>query len=149
MHVQSHTTLVAASLLAGLVLPLQALINARLGNALGHPYWAAATQNLVGAMGILAVASCQRLAPPTIPASAPYWAWMGGLLGMIYVLTSLAVAPKIGSVALFTAVISGQLISSVVLDHFGILHDRKPIDWDAAAGILLVSTGAYFILRSK
>ena len=36
---------------------------------------------------------------------------------------------------------------TLLLDHFGVLHERRPIDWTAVAGVLLVGAGAVLIMR--
>src|SRR3569623_1260210 len=81
---------------AGAVLPLQALINARLGAHLGSPLWGAAAQNVIGAVGMLLIIAVMRPPTPGFGAFAgvPAWAWIGGLCGMLYVFSVLFAAPQ-------------------------------------------------------
>ncbi len=141
--------LVVATVFAGALLPLQALVNGRLGGYLQSPPWAATLQNVVGALAMLAVAMAMRPQPPTASqlAAPPLWAWAGGLMGATYVLIALLATPRLGAAPAVVAIMAGQLAASLVFDHFGVLHEKKPIDLQAIVGIALVGVGAVIILR--
>ncbi len=145
----TEITLMAAAVLAGALLPLQALINGRLGAHLANPMWAGALQNTVGALAMIVVAFALRAQFPSAAqlASPPAWAWLGGVLGATYVMIALLATPKLGAGPAIVAMIAGQMVASLALDHFGVLHERKPIDWTAVAGVLLVGAGAFLIMR--
>ena len=142
-------TLIAATMFVGALLPLQALINGRLGAHLANPIWAGAQQHCVGAASMLVVALALRAQFPSAAqlAGPPLWAWLGGALGAAYVMVALIATPRLGAGPAVVAAIAGQLVASLLLDHFGVLHERKPIDWTALAGVLLVGAGAFLILR--
>lgn len=147
---QSNSLLTAMVVIAGALLPVQALINARLAGVFSHPFWAAACQNIVGALAMVMLIAFTRTPALTVPAQPPpWWYWVGGMLGMVYVFAGLSAAPRIGALSLAMSVIAGQLVSSVLLDHFGVLHARRPITLEALGGIALVMAGAYLILRPK
>ncbi len=141
--------LIALTVLAGSLLPLQALINGRLGGHPGSPLWASATQNLVGALSMFCVIVILRPAFPTAGqiGAVPMWGWLGGSLGMVFVFAGLVAAPRLGAAPAMVGVICGQLLSSLALDHFGVLHARRPIDAAAVVGTLLLVGGAVLILR--
>jgi transporter family-2 protein len=147
----SEITLIAGTVVAGALLPLQALINGRLGGHLGSPFWAAALQNLVGAACMLGVVAALRPALPSGGqlAGVPPWAWVGGALGMIYVVVALLAAPRLGAGPAMSGIILGQLVSALLLDHFGVLHERRPIDVTAVAGVLLLAAGAGLLLLRR
>jgi transporter family-2 protein len=141
--------LIVGAILAGALLPLQALVNGRLGQHLGEPTWAAALQNVAGALAMLAVAVALRPQPPSAAqlAAPPLWAWAGGAMGAAYVLIALIATPRLGAGPAAVAIIAGQLAAALLFDHFGVLHARKPIDLQALGGIALVAAGAVIILR--
>ena len=145
----TEITLMAAAVLAGAFLPLQALINGRLGAHLGNPMWAGALQNTVGALAMIVVALALRAQFPSAAqlTSPPIWAWMGGALGAAYVMIALIATPRLGAAAAIVGMIAGQMVASLALDHFGVLHERKPIDLTAVAGVVLVGAGAFLIMR--
>ncbi|NRB72339.1 MAG: DMT family transporter, partial [Xanthomonadales bacterium] len=49
----NHSLAIALAALGGAVLPLQVLINARLGQGLGNASWATAVSFVVGTLGLL------------------------------------------------------------------------------------------------
>ena len=50
---------------------------------------------------------------------APWWAWLGGVFGALFVTTSVIAVPRVGTVATFGAIICGQFIGAVLIDTFG------------------------------
>ena len=144
-----EAALVGFVVLAGALLPLQALINARLGHQLGSPLWGATAQNMIGAAGMLALIALFRPPTPTLGAIAgvPLWAWLGGFCGMVYVFSVLVAAPVLGAARMMVCVIAGQMVASILLDHFGVLHDRRPINLTTVAGAVLLLAGAALVMR--
>lgn len=144
-----EAALIALVVIAGALLPLQALINARLGAQLGSPLWGATVQNMIGAFGMLAVIVVLRPTAPSLSmvAGVPAWAWLGGLFGMIYVFGVLVAAPALGAARMMVCVIAGQMVASILLDHFGVLHARRPITPTTIAGAVLLLSGAALVLR--
>ena len=138
-------------LTAGALLPLQAVINGRLGVQLANPLWASMIQNVVGAGLMALVVLAVRIAPPSAGqlAAVPLWTWVGGFLGAVYVLGVLISAPRLGATRTMVAVITGQLVASLVLDQLGIGQARRPIDLRAMAGVILLAGGAALILGRK
>jgi len=146
---QQRTLLLGLAFTGGALLPIQAIINGRLGAYLGTPFLASTGQNLVGAFAALLLAGlfwpsrfgfAQMAAPPI-------WAWLGGLLGMVYVLAGVIVAPRLGATSMMASVIFGQLVSSLVLDQIGLMHERRPIDGPVIVGVALLLAGSMLILR--
>jgi transporter family-2 protein len=111
--------------------------------------WAGALQNTVGALAMIVVAFALRAQFPSASqlASPPLWAWLGGALGATYVMVALIATPRLGAGPAVVAMIAGQMVASLALDHFGVLHERRPIDLSAVAGVVLVGAGAFLIMR--
>jgi len=133
----------------GAVLPLQALINARLGAATGGPAWAAAISFLVGTagLGLFLALTMQPLPALAATAALPWWAWTGGLLGAVYVAFVIAAVPALGATAMVAFVIVGQLTAAALLDHFGILGAQGALSPQRLLGIGLLVAGAMLVLR--
>jgi transporter family-2 protein len=51
-------------------------------------------------------------------AGAPWWTYMGGSMGIIFIVTSVWVVPRIGVLLFALISISGQLSGAVILDVF-------------------------------
>jgi len=50
----------------------------------------------------------------------------GGLLGATFVFTSLFIAPKLGAAVYVSTGVAGTMISSLILDHYGLIG-FKPV----------------------
>ena len=114
---------VALSVIAGAMLPLQAAINARLARVVGGPIWAAAVSGLVLTIGLGALASVATRAGARTTAlgTLPWWAWTGGLCGAVVLSATTAIAPRLGTASMIALVMTGQVLSSLALDNFGLL----------------------------
>lgn len=117
-------------LAAGCLLGAQPSVNGQLGLNVAHPLQASLISFATG-FGILLVLSVVTgTFPPrmTAPVSQlPWWIWFGGAIGVIMVTTSLILVPKVGSLPWFAAVMTGQIIAAITLDHFGWLGNPKAI----------------------
>ena len=114
--------LVALALLLGVLLPVQAGINAQLRNTLGHPLTAALASFLIGTAGLALGLLFARTPLPSVGgawAASPWWHWVGGLIGAVYVAGAIVLAPRLGAATLIAAVVAGQMLTSLVLDHYG------------------------------
>jgi transporter family-2 protein len=148
-HRSQTLMLIGLAFSGGMFLPIQAIVNGRLAGYLGTPFLASTAQNLVGALAALSLALFFWPARVSLAqvAGTPVWAWTGGLMGMVYVLAGVIVAPRLGTTSLMAVVICGQLVSSLMLDQFGVLHERRAIDGPTLIGVALLFTGAVLILR--
>ncbi len=139
---------IALALMIGILLPLQALINASLGKQTSGPLFASLCSFLVGSAVLLAWWLATR---PAFDASAlarvPWWAWTGGMIGAVFVAASTLLIPRMGAAALICLVVLGQVLGSLLLDHFGVLHERRPIDAMRLVGALLVGGGALLVVK--
>jgi bacterial/archaeal transporter family-2 protein len=123
---------------AGAMLPVQFGINAQLAVWLGSPLRATLVSFAVGT----AVLFARGIADGRDLGAAPWWVWLGGLLGAIYVLGSVVSAPKLGAAALFAFILAGQALTSLTVDHFGwVGFEENPITPGRLLGIALVAAG--------
>lgn len=136
---------------AGAFLPLQVGVNNSLRAGVGSPLIAAFISFLVGSACLLAYALAARTPWPTAAALAnlPSWTWLGGALGAFYVATSIMVAPKLGAANLIGITVAAQLLTSLVLDHYGAIgFAQHGINLWRIAGALLLVAGAILILKN-
>lgn len=108
------------ALLAGAAITVQAGANSQLKESLNDPIGALVVNYILGLVGVVLVAVFVRVPIPAAAkvASTPWWAWTGGLLGILYGLSVVLLASRMGAATLIAAVVTGQLIFSVVVDHF-------------------------------
>ncbi|MBL8990390.1 MAG: DMT family transporter [Phycisphaerae bacterium] len=141
---------IALAVLAGILLPLQAGVNAALRASLAGPVWATFANFFVGAMAASAALALARQPMPTSErfASTPWWAWTGGLCGATLVFASLFSVGRLGYAGLAACLIAGQLLASVAFDHYGILGAAaRELTAARAVGIVLLLCGMALVLR--
>ncbi|MGZ8378933.1 MAG: DMT family transporter [Gemmatirosa sp.] len=142
--------LIPLTLFVGALLALQAGVNTQLRAGLGDAGLAALVSFVVGTLALALFVVVQRPALPDMATLArlPWWYWVGGALGALYVAVVTVVAPRLGAATLTMLVVAGQLAMSLALDHFGLVgFTRKPIDLTRTAGVALVLAGALLTLR--
>lgn len=133
---------------AGAMIPFQAGINAQLAHWIHSPVRAAFVSFVVGtiALLVLSVAIWRPLPSGSRIADAPWWVWIGGLLGAFYVAGSVVVAPRLGAAVLLAAVVAGQLLASLLVDQFGWVGFREHhISAGRAIGMALVLGGVLVV----
>ena len=111
---------VLAILAGGACIATQAPINARLGRAMGDPVLAAAISFGVGFAVLAGLAALRGALPGLANAGAvPWWGWIGGVLGAVYVWAAVWSVGTLGVVTLVAALIAGQMTAALVLDATG------------------------------
>lgn len=141
--------IMALAALGGAGLAVQAPTNAMLGRGLGSPVAAALASFLVGSVALaLIVAFSPHKAGAAALRSGPWYAWLGGFYGALFVAVAAFAAPRIGASALLTFAVAGQLVAAVALDHAGALGlARHPASLMRLAGLVLVMGGAVLVER--
>jgi transporter family-2 protein len=132
------------AVLAGAAIPFQAATNAMIGRALGHPLWATVASLTVSMLMVLPVLLALRVPAPNLTAAlqGPAWGWLGGVAGVIYVTAALMLMPRLGAGTFIVAVIAGQVIVSMLIDHYGWMGlPVRPVTWVRLAGIVLILGG--------
>ena len=130
---------------AGLGITLQTTLNGQLAKGVGGDSVAAALFSFTAGAVCLGVFSLMRggivASLAAIPAQ-PLWSLLGGLLGGGALLSYVVLAPKIGLSALLGLAIAGQIISSLVIDHFGLMGaSERPVSLIKLAGSMVMLAG--------
>jgi transporter family-2 protein len=130
------------------MLPIQFGINAQLANWVDSPLRATFVSFAVGtaALTIVMLAAYRDWPPVDRISGAPWWVWIGGLLGAFYVLGSIVAAPKLGAATLVAVILAGQAVASLLVDHFGwVGFQENPVTPGRIAGIVLVGLGVALV----
>jgi transporter family-2 protein len=139
----SALLLYAPVVAAGMALALQQVLNANLRVGLGSPWWAGTASYLVGLLAMLLVALLAPGPRPTLEAIGnTHWlTWMGGLLGASFIATGILMVPRLGAATTLVLVVVGQMVCSLLVDHFGVLgvpqHSASPVRLAGAALLIL------------
>ncbi|HVX89437.1 MAG TPA: DMT family transporter [Gemmatimonadales bacterium] len=144
------SALILVAILVGVVLPVQSGVNAQLRIGVGHPLLAAFISFAVGTVALLGLNLAVRVPLPAGAAVTriPWWQWTGGLLGASYIFLAIYLAPRVGAAALVASIVAGQMVTSLLLDHFGwVGYPQQPLTVTRAFGALLVIGGVLLIQR--
>lgn len=136
---------------AGVALSAQIGVNNSLRFGLNSSLFAALFSFAIGTVGLLVYAIATRSAWPTMQVllKVPAWAWLGGFLGAFYVITAIFVAPRLGAASLISLIVTAQICTSLVLDHFGLLgFAQHSINLWRLVGALLLITGVIVIVKN-
>ncbi len=150
MKMSQTVLLLSLAIFAGAAIPFQSAMNASLGKSLLSPYFSALTVFIVAILAMLIFIGLSRQGLPTINqfAAAPKWSYLGGILGALYVLLIVILAPKLGIGNVTVLVLTGQVLAAVVIDQFGLLGATvHPINWPRFIGVLLLCVGVYLVKR--
>lgn len=135
--------------LAGACIALQAPLNAQLSRDIGLPIAAAAISFLAGSIVLVAIAAILvRTEHATLhwQAPAPWLFVAGGLLGSVYVTSTILLTPRLGAAAVMALAISGQLLAGLLLDRFGLFGLAvREISLGRALGAALLVAGVLMI----
>jgi transporter family-2 protein len=147
----NYSLAVGLAALGGMLLPIQFLINARLSQGFQSPLWATTISFVVGTLGLLAwMAARGQLGAANWPGALalPWWAWVGGLMGAVYVSLTIITVPVVGPTALVVLLILGQMVAGTALDHFGILTQVEPISLQKLLGLALLFAGTWLVVKA-
>jgi transporter family-2 protein len=79
----------------------------------------------------------------------PWWGWLGGVLGAVYAVATVLLARELGAAPLTALIVTGQLVCSVVLDHFGwVGFTEHAAGLGRIVGCVLMVAGFVLIARS-
>ena len=144
---------ITIGLLAGCLLGTQPSVNGQLGRHLEHPLQASLISFASGTTILLLLTLASGVFPPaftTTPRDLPWWIWFGGAIGVVLVTTSLILVPRVGSLPWFAAVMTGQTVAALVLDHYGLLgNPRAEASPLRLLGAGLLIAGVLVIVQAK
>jgi bacterial/archaeal transporter family-2 protein len=139
---------ILAALLAGVGLATQSPTNAALGRSIGSVTLAALVSFAVGTVILIAAWLSFDRTPLAALRGARPWMLVGGAYGAYFVAAAAFAAPRLGLASMLTIMIASQLLTALVIDHFGLIDlPRAPISWVKVAGVLIVLGGVILVRR--
>ncbi|MFE0017483.1 DMT family transporter [Mesorhizobium sp. NPDC059054] len=144
---------IALALVAGAVLPVQGAVNALLRHDLGGaPFAVGAISFFVATLAMAAVMllvlAFRKTPNPTLGGvqTMPWWGWLGGFAGAIYVTTVFTAIPVIGAAAAVGFTVAGQQVASVFVDRYGWFRlPQRPVSGLRLVGVVLLLAGVAII----
>jgi len=135
----------ALALLAGVLVSLSRQINGRLAlstSAMESSFW----NHIVGLGFITLVALLVGGLFAGAPLDAPWWAYLGGPVGVIFIAAGSWLIPRIGAARTAILIIAGQMVCGVLLD---ILLGAPGEVWARVTGVALILAGMWVAQGGK
>lgn len=135
---------------SGMLMATQAAINGQLGKVLHSPVHAAFISFFVGLVLLIFIVaikdrSLTNVAQP-IKLSAPWWVWIGGILGAVYVLGNAFLVGEIGTGQTVMLALFGQITGSLLVEQFGLLRShRNKVRLIQIVGLVIMLVGVFLI----
>ena len=136
------------AIIIGAALAIQPALNATLARAVGSSNGASTISIAVALLTMLALVSFtgagdisrERLA------EVPWWIFLAGTVGALFVAGGTYIAPATGALLFFVCVVAGQLLASIIADHFGIFGlEIREVSPMRLAGVALALAGAVLV----
>lgn len=137
------------TLLTGAIIPIQAILNARLGKQTGGSLMGSMLSFTVGLICLLILnlttntSAVLQLKPSE---TGPWYLWLGGVIGAIFVGYITWVNQQQGMALTFALVVSGQIFISLIIDQYGLFGSIvQPITLTKIFGAILIIAGLILI----
>jgi len=146
-----NATSIFFALAIGLLIPFQGLLNSRLSSTIGHPYGAALV-NFTGGLIIFIIANF--FSPTGFPKlkvffEIPPYLLLGGLVGSFFIIGAIFLLPKLGATTWIALIVTGQLLMSLIMDHYGVLGlNIVKINIFRILGALMLLSGVFLIQKN-
>ncbi|RYY12945.1 MAG: DMT family transporter [Chitinophagaceae bacterium] len=135
--------------ISGVLLPIQAGVNIRLGKSIDSAVYASMLSFIVGVLSMLLyiILVREQVSWAGIK-TAPAYAWLGGILGAFYVTATMFAFARLGPALTFGLVVAGQMVIAVLFDHFNIMvAQQHSINIWRVLGVMLVVAGVVVIRK--
>ena len=149
MKMLETVLLLLLGLAGGASLVVQAALNAGLRTRIDSISWAGFVSYVGGTIAMICALAIGRVPLPATQLQATPVLWLlGGFFGAAYLGVSIVLLPRLGAATVVALVVSGQLISSLVIDRFALLGvPQHPFGPGRALGALLLLAGVLLIRR--
>lgn len=145
-----YALLMLLALVAGAILPVQAALNARVGQIHQNPFWPSLISFLVGTVALAVYVLVARVPMPSMALlkQTPLAYWTPGLLGAVYVTSVVLITPRLGVTLTFAMIVTGQMLIALLIDQYGLMGvPIKEISPLRVLGALLLVAGVVLVRK--
>lgn len=149
MFIPAHLMPMLLAVISGILMAVQGSLNASLSKVIGL-LEATFIVHISGTVVVLLLLFVFRLGKGNFHAiaEAPWYAYLGGVVGVFIIYLVAASIPSVGVSNATTAIIVGQVLTAVLIDHFGAFGlERISCGWNQIAGLVLLAIGAKLLLK--
>jgi transporter family-2 protein len=141
------TALFLLGIIAGSMITIQNILNSALGKRTGNLGSVLLLTLVSIALLLVLIALFPGMADlKQLPRLSEWYLYVGGVLGVVILATPIFLIPRIGATSTLTALVVGQLVLALVVDHFGLFSfPRIEINIPRIMGLVLLVAGALLI----
>jgi len=137
-------------IIAGMLLAIQIAVNGQLGKVLHSSSHAALVSFFVGTITLIIIVGLKDRSYTSIKEpfkqAAPWWIWIGGILGGSYVLINVFLVNQIGNGQTVVLALFGQITGSLLVQQFGLFNSIKNrIQPLQIIGLMVMIAGVFLI----
>ena len=139
----------AFGIFAGMLSATQIAVNGYLGKVVGSPIKASAISFTVGIIFLAIICIVLHFKNgksesfKNESAKNPWWMWIGGILGGLYILANVYLSRIVGTGMTVIILLIGSTTGGILVDHFGMFESpKKPINAQKILGVLTMILGA-------
>lgn len=140
-----------AAVSIGAMSAMQTAANGYVGRVVGSPIRAAIINFLVGLTLISLICLGQLIVkdhgkPRLSSEKGPWWMWIGGLLGCVFITSNSFLSVRIGTGMTVVASLIGIMLGGILIDMFGLFEvPKRPVTLPKILGVLCMIAGAVFV----
>ena len=143
--------LLLLAMLVGAIVPVQTAINTRLRQSVGSPIGATFVSFIIAVVvaSVISWGASGALVPDlSTAASQPWWAWLGGFMGVMFIAGNIVLFPQLGPVQTVILPILGQVIMGLLVDALGLFESpRVSVGALRLLGAVVVVAGIAMVLE--
>jgi transporter family-2 protein len=134
---------------AGAFIAFQSPINSALSKTTGVVE-AALFSFATGTLALVALALVAGRGDVRAAIGVPWWQWLGGVLGALFVTAFVVCVPRIGVSVAIGCSLAGQLVTAMLVDHFGWFGvAQRSLDVRRVLALPVLALGVWLIQAKK
>jgi transporter family-2 protein len=125
--------------------------NGMLGKSFGSPFTATLAVFIFASMliGLIVILTNNPGLSISSISNTNWKMWLGGVIVVMNIITFTIVPQKIGASNMIVIFIAGQILSSVIVEHFGLLNfPVHTVNWYRVLGLTLIIFGVMFVKKN-
>ena len=149
LDLSGNTLALLLALVSGVLMAIQGSLNTALSKVVGL-LETTFIVHITGAIILVVLLFVLRMGRGNLYAfsEAPWYAYLGGAIGVGIIYLVAASIPKVGVANATTAIIIGQVLTAMIIDHFGAFGlERMSYGWNQILGLVLLVVGAKLLLK--
>ena len=132
---------IVLSIIAGMAMSVQGVMNTRLGEGIGNMEANAFVQGTAFALAMIALLFWRQGSFSALGRVSRLY-WLGGALGLVITLTVMLGIKSLGTTVAISIILMSQLLVAALIDAFGLMGSEKiAFGWNKFVGLAVMCGG--------